>query len=434
MPSHKVWRAAAFSLPCVLLVACGGGGGGSQGAEGAGSSSVDYSVTVAVSGNGSADPVGAVQVKHGSTMAITLVPDSGYGVGTASGCGGSLEGDVYTTGAITGDCSVSVVYDPLHTVTIAAAGNGSTNPSTSVQVVEGGSTDITLIPDADYLVGTAGGCDGSLTGDVYTTGTIMGSCTVTVSFKSLQPITLNDTGITECGDYAFSPYSGTDNNDLDCAGVGASSAGAGTDGEGDPVPAGQDATYGRDAQMAAGSLVKQGGGRAGFDFTKLDSVGNPLNAGASSWDCVRDNVTGLIWEVKVDDAAHLRHKDHLYTWYNADSSTNAGNAGTEDGGYCANGSGCDTEKFVSDVNSAALCGQNDWRLPTFQELMSIVDYGPSYPTIDATYFPNTLTRGYWTSSLVWDGSAAWTVDFHGGYVDYRGKDIANRVRLVRGGQ
>lgn len=39
-------------------------------------------------------------------------------------------------------------------------------------------------------------------------------------------------------------------------------------------------------------------GHAGFSFTKLDANGNELLANATDWSCVKDNVTGLIWEVK----------------------------------------------------------------------------------------------------------------------------------------
>lgn len=99
---------------------------------------------------------------------------------------------------------------------------------------------------------------------------------------------------------------------------------------------GQDASYGRDAAALAGALTKTGGGVAGFDFTKLGSDGTPLadqNAAyaATPWNCVRDNVTGLIWEVKTDDGA-LRDKDNTYTWYNIDPATNGGVAGTAGGG------------------------------------------------------------------------------------------------------
>ena len=66
----------------------------------------------------------------------------------------------------------------------------------------------------------------------------------------------------------------------------------------------QDGDHGRDALARAGQLTKIGGGEAGFDYTKISNSGLPLGAGAAlgsgagDWGCTRDNVTGLIWEVK----------------------------------------------------------------------------------------------------------------------------------------
>ena len=55
-------------------------------------------------------------------------------------------------------------------------------------------------------------------------------------------------------------------------------------------------------------------------YTKLDAQGNDLDDSAASWTMVRDNVTGLIWEVKTDDGS-VHDKDNTYTWY--DSNTEA---------------------------------------------------------------------------------------------------------------
>jgi len=200
---------------------------------------------------------------------------------------------------------------------------------------------------------------------------------------------------------------------------------------------GQDASYGRDAAAQAGTLSKIGGGRAGFDFTKLGPGGNELPATATSWSCVRDNVTGLIWEVKTDDSG-LRDKDNTYTWYNPDGSTNGGSAGTQNGGTCTGGINCDTTSYVQVVNSQGVCGYSDWRLPSVDELRSIVDYSIPYPgpTIDTTYFPNTVSNWFWSASPYASSSGyAWYVDFSYGYDHGNGKShYGLHVRLVRGGQ
>ena len=218
---------------------------------------------------------------------------------------------------------------------------------------------------------------------------------------------LNDTGITTC--------SNATQNGLTCPVTG--------------FP-GQDAEYGRDQTHNDDS-----DGHAGFSFTKLDADGNPLPASAAAWSCVRDNVTGLIWEVKTDDSG-LRDKDWTYSWYNPDAATNGGSPGTPDGGNnCFNTARCDTQSYVADVNAQGLCGAHDWRLPDPRELLSIVSNDRVNPSIDTTYFPNTVASWFWSASpYASPPYYAWHVDFYYGYVYYGFKSVAEYVRLVRGGQ
>ena len=190
----------------------------------------------------------------------------------------------------------------------------------------------------------------------------------------------------------------------------------------------QDAQDGRDAHQNEDS-----DGHAGFSFTKLDGNGNPLAASATSWSCVRDNVTGLTWEVKTDDGG-LRDKGWSYTWYNPDATANGGFAGYQNGGSCS-GSACDTHAFAQAVNSQGLCGARDWRLPSDQELLSIVSNDRTYPAIDTAWFPNAQVSWFWSSSPgAYYSYSAWLVDFGYGYVFGGGKGGARYVRLVRGGQ
>jgi len=216
----------------------------------------------------------------------------------------------------------------------------------------------------------------------------------------------------------------------------------------------QDGRYGRDAAATAGVLVKTGGGAGGFDFTKLAVDGSPLadqgqtwvgfdsgsEAAGTAWTCVRDNVTGLIWEIKTDRAApDLHHSGWTYSWYEPDGSLNGGDAGTSDGtNDCFDSARCDTDKYVDDVNARNICGEtaDDWRLPTRAELVSILHYGADAPPyIDLHYFPNTLIPlAYWTSSsLAKHPGNAWNIRFDDHmYATDKGTDY--QVRLVRGGQ
>ena len=222
---------------------------------------------------------------------------------------------------------------------------------------------------------------------------------------------LNDTGITTFGDAT--------SNNLPA----------------EPVSyPGQDASFGRDAAAQAGTLTKIGGGRAGFDFTKIDANGNALPASATSWSCVQDNVTGLVWEVKSDDGG-LRDKDNTYTWYNPDPNTNGGIAGTQNGGTCT-GSACDTYSFVQTINSQGLCGFNDWRLPWPEELRSIVDQSLPYGSaVDVAYFRNTSQTNLWSAaSYAGIHDYAFYISLYDGWRSATFKFFKYPVCLVRGGQ
>ena len=53
---------------------------------------------------------GPATVPYGGTAAYTLTPDPGYGIGSVTGCGGTLVGNVYTTGPITAPCTITVSF------------------------------------------------------------------------------------------------------------------------------------------------------------------------------------------------------------------------------------------------------------------------------------------------------------------------------------
>ncbi|HPE72285.1 MAG TPA: DUF1566 domain-containing protein [Candidatus Competibacter sp.] len=201
----------------------------------------------------------------------------------------------------------------------------------------------------------------------------------------------------------------------------------------------QDGRYGRDAAATVGALTKIGGGAAGFDFTALDAAGQATmpSSGPTPHPCVRDNVTGLTWEVKTDDNG-LRDKDWTYTWYSTDVATNGGNAGSNSvTTTCGTLASCNTQDYAVAVNAAALCGFTDWRLPSIRELQTLVHYGAANPTIDTTYFPNTLASRFWSAASAGPYPAnAWNVNFVNGVssVYAYGKADGGLARLVRGGQ
>lgn len=249
------------------------------------------------------------------------------------------------------------------------------------------------------------------------------SAKVSLTVQAPSAISLNDTGARLCGDYAFDT-SAQHNNDLsDCT--------AATDNDGDPIPVMQDATTGRDVTHNDDS-----DGIAGFSYTKLDANGQPLAAGAESWSCVKDNVSGLIWESKKGRGlgtgkAGLHGADDVY--YSLKN-----NGGPFSTASCYGHSPddpesyCHTDKFVNRVNAEALCGINNWRMPIITELESLVNYGDPLFAIDTHFFPETVRDGrYITStSAAEDSLERLGISFNGGVMSSRPYYLGGHVRLV----
>ncbi len=142
-----------------------------------------YTVDATVQdGHGSITPPSQV-VNYGDTATFALAPDTGYHVESVTGCGGTLNGTTYTTGAITGDCAVQAHFAiDTHTVgSRVVAGNGTISPPT--QTVDYGATaTFMLMPAVGNHIDSATGCGGTLTGSTYTTGEVTADCTVDVAF------------------------------------------------------------------------------------------------------------------------------------------------------------------------------------------------------------------------------------------------------------
>jgi len=97
-----------------------------------------------------------------------------------------------------------------------------------------------------------------------------------------------------------------------------------------------------------------------------------------------------------------------------------------------------TEKSSEDWDDArAYCealeldGMKQWRLPTFKELLTIVDYTRVEPAIHPVFtYVNQGT--YWTSiDFSATLSRAWTIDFRTGKTYYSYKTTNHSVRCVK---
>ena len=163
--------------------------------------------------------------------------------------------------------------------------------------------------------------------------------------------------------------------------------------------------------------------------------------GASTYaltECVKDNSTGLIWEGKT--ASGTRAGINFYTNYDSTSSAQKAGVGTPtpaDTPTTADiNASTNSIGYQNSVNTSALCGFTDWRVPTRDELRKIVDKTKAVaPKIDTTWFPNTEIATYWSSSPV-EGfpNYAYLVYFNYG-IDFTSsfRSGATYLRLVRCG-
>ena len=72
-----------------------------------------YTVSTSAGANGSISPTSA-NVGYGATTSFTITPNSNYAINTVTGCGGTLSGSTYTTGAITSSCTVTATFSSVY--------------------------------------------------------------------------------------------------------------------------------------------------------------------------------------------------------------------------------------------------------------------------------------------------------------------------------
>jgi hypothetical protein len=133
-------------------------------------------------------------------------------------------------------------------------------------------------------------------------------------------------------------------------------------------------------------------------FIKLGDDNAELPAAAATWSQVRDNETGLIW---MADALAERME-----WIVAKQAA--------------------TEPRIG--------GNDDWRLPTIKELLSIVDYDRFETAINTDFFRMPeVWLWFWSGTPAASSPSgdAWLVDFLNGHSFYYHQNNDGLVRPVR---
>jgi hypothetical protein len=148
---------------------------------------------------------------------------------------------------------------------------------------------------------------------------------------------------------------------------------------------------------------------------------------------ITDTTTGLTWEKKSDDGGLHDKDDLIYTWSQSGSTLPNGTAFA----------------LIGSLNAASFAGRRDWRLPTVEELETIVDTGgqmPGRPVVPDEFDSNCVpgcsitqcscTRpiNHWTSTPnAANNQQAWYVLFNNGQSGTAFKTLQFAVRAVRGG-
>lgn len=132
-------------------------------------------------------------------------------------------------------------------------------------------------------------------------------------------------------------------------------------------------------------------------FTKLGSGGRPTSGDHVA---VFDSRTGLTWSADpLLDGTNLNHADAM--------------------------------KACAALN---LLGQKDWRAPTIEELLSIIDYSRTDPAVDPEAFKGPYGWTWSSTPAAAPAGCAWGVNLHNGDSFHDHQGLHGHVRAVRAGQ
>lgn len=125
----------------------------------------------------------------------------------------------------------------------------------------------------------------------------------------------------------------------------------------------------------------------GFKFKKLDEKGNILDDNSTSFSCVKDERTGLIWEIKSDDKQSPSYKFSTFA-IDATQGIKVAKIKALNNASCNNKNGldsCKVSSYITYLNNKNYCGKNDWKVPSYMDYFNILDF-----SIDKTITINDI--------------------------------------------
>ena len=145
-------------------------------------------------------------------------------------------------------------------------------------------------------------------------------------------------------------------------------------------------------------------------WQKIGLQGEKLAVDAPQWAAVVDEKTKLMWAINPSKTADFPNPKEKMTWEEA-------------------------QAWAKYVNTQGWCGYKDWRLPTIDELKTLITKkkrGDLFIRVDIFTDINDFMYWVWSSSPVASSSdSARLVNFYNGYDGYNDKNFSSYVRLVR---
>ena len=382
---------------------------------------VTRTVTPSAGANGTITPDSAQIIALGTTASFTVAAAFGYSISVGGTCGGSLSGAVFTTNAVTADCTVEATFPPLprYTVTPTASPNGTISPATPQTVISGQAAAFTIAALPGYSTAIRGSCGGSLAGDTFTTNAVTRDCTVAVTFARKLVLFVGNSYTFGRVDPVMS-YNSGNVNDLTHQMWIANPTGSNDD---EPHPWG-----------GIPGIFKKLTDQAGLDYDVSISArnaaslrGHYLNSNPAGWD-LRGNIASQKWDTVVlqdlsDEPlpanrganANLpyfnAYVDKIEAWIHggaAESYTETQLFGNGSDTTCSSITGasvnaCNTLRIVSPANANAHAQTDVFLYQTWARPDMIGPNGTNGPTAGTHYYTAA------------EGLEAMTADFHNAY-------------------
>ena len=166
-----------------------------------------FVVTPSAGSGGAIIPDTPQTVPGGNSLSFEVRPDEGFEIDEVGGsCGGSLDGEIFTTAAVLADCTVQASFAALSYQVTALTGQGQGSVSPAQQTVSHGDTAlVSVVPDPGWRIEDVRGdsCTPQpIGGGQFQAEQIVADCLITVDFEL---ITHTVTPSTQGGGGSISP-------------------------------------------------------------------------------------------------------------------------------------------------------------------------------------------------------------------------------------